>query len=227
MTMFPFPDNPVWQALSGRQKHLNYGDERLKYFREDVSPFIGLENLDRHEVEELKERIPFGRKLSAMADQEIYMPETFQVIFSCILYQMVYRKAHETVHEGFTIIPLHAEHIPAMLQLTAMTKPGPFYRNTISLGNYYGIFQNGHLAAMAGERLKPSGFTEISAICTHPDQTGKGYASALTSYVARQIIAEGNTPFLHVKKDNLRAISVYQRAGFEVRKEMYFTIFTK
>jgi len=95
------------------------------------------------------------------------------------------------------------------------------------MGRYYGIFENGKLVSMAGERLRPDGFIEISAICTDPSHLGKGYASVLTSYVTQTISASGNIPFLHVKTDNLRAIEVYRRAGFEIRTEMYFAIFKK
>jgi predicted GNAT family acetyltransferase len=95
------------------------------------------------------------------------------------------------------------------------------------MGNYYGIFEKGKLAAIAGERLKPDGFTEVSAICTHPDFQGKGYASRLTEHVARQIQEEGHTPFLHVKQDNKRAIEVYRRIGFEVAADVYFAVFKR
>lgn len=114
-----------------------------------------------------------------------------------------------------------------MLSLTNKTKPGPFLAKTIDMGPYYGIFDDGMLVSMAGERLRLDGFTEISAICTDPSQLGKGYASVLTSYVAQSILASGDLPFLHVKTDNTRAIDVYRRVGFEIRSEVYFAIFRK
>ena len=122
---------------------------------------------------------------------------------------------------------LTAADIPQMLALTEKTKPGPFYERTIELGNYIGIFDKEELVAMAGERLQLNGFTELSAVCTATDHLGKGYASYLSSKIAETIIAGGNQPFLHVRTDNLRAIQLYQKLGFEIRADVYFAVFKK
>jgi predicted GNAT family acetyltransferase len=92
---------------------------------------------------------------------------------------------------------------------------------------YFGIYSNDQLGAMAGERLKVNGYTEISAICTHPDYLGKGYASYLLSHACEHTIREGNIPFLHVRQDNIRAIEVYKKLGFVIRANVYFAIFKK
>ena len=68
--------------------------------------------------------------------------------------------------------------------------------------------------AMAGERLKVPGYTEVSAVCTHPDHTGKGYARMLMREIMRGIRDRGEIPFLHVRSENTRAIGVYERLGF-------------
>lgn len=112
-----------------------------------------------------------------------------------------------------------------MLSLTALTKPGPFFKRTIEMGRYFGLFDGDKLVSMAGERLQMPGYTEVSAICTDPDYHGKGYASLLTSVVCEKIIAEGNTPFLHVRYDNTRAIDVYKKLGFEINADVHFAIF--
>jgi predicted GNAT family acetyltransferase len=109
-----------------------------------------------------------------------------------------------------------------MLALVEMTEPGPFRRRTIELGDYFGIFADGRLVAMAGERLQTPEYTEVSAVCTHPDVRGRGLASALTHHVATGILHRGQTPILHVAQTNVGAQRVYERLGFKVRTALEF-----
>jgi len=150
-----------------------------------------------------------------------------ETVFSTTLNQLVFEnfKTKYSTEMFQTIQPLGDEHISEMLALTALTKPGPFYEKTNAFGNYVGIFQNNQLVAMAGERLHLNDYTEISAVCTHPSQTGKGFGSLLVAYLAKKIVDNGQTPFLHARKDNVGAIRVYEKVGFVVRKEMNFAIF--
>jgi predicted GNAT family acetyltransferase len=110
-----------------------------------------------------------------------------------------------------------------MLSLTKLTNPGPFAERTIDFGHYRGIFENNELAAMAGQRLHAFNYAEISAVCTHPDHTGKGYARQLLIYQINRIIAAGEIPYLHVRSDNDRAIRVYEGLGFVTRCNMWFS----
>jgi predicted GNAT family acetyltransferase len=110
--------------------------------------------------------------------------------------------------------------IPAMLELTALVYPEFFRTRTLELGAYSGIYQNGRLAAMAGERMYLTGYREISAVCTHPDFTGRGFAAALVAQVTNAILERNEVPFLHVSRDNLRAKSLYERLGFIARCEL-------
>ena len=114
-----------------------------------------------------------------------------------------------------------------MMELTALTKPGPFNRRTHELGTYLGIRREGKLVAMAGERLKIPGHTEVSAVCTHPEHTGHGYARILMMEIMRRICSRGETPFLHVREDNVRAIELYQRLGFRQRVLLHFAVLRK
>jgi predicted GNAT family acetyltransferase len=114
-----------------------------------------------------------------------------------------------------------------MIELTDLTKPGPFGARTHELGDFYGIRIGGKLAAMAGERMKVDGHTEVSAVCTHPDHLGKGYAAALMRAVMRGIRARGETPFLHSRADNTRAIGLYEKLGFRQRLAGHFVVLTR
>jgi predicted GNAT family acetyltransferase len=125
------------------------------------------------------------------------------------------------------IIPLSKENVPEMIELTQLTEPGPFLERTIEFGNYKGIFINGKLAAMAGWRMQPFQYVEISAVCTHPDYTGKGLGTALMKDQVISILDEGKIPFLHVRSDNEIAIKLYKRLGFTVRRHMNFYVLQK
>jgi predicted GNAT family acetyltransferase len=111
-----------------------------------------------------------------------------------------------------------------MLELTAATDPGPFLPQTIQMGSYFGIrASDGRLVAMAGERLQTNGFAEISAVCTHPEFRGRGYARDLTTFLAAQILTAGKSPFLHVKSENGAKV-VYQKIGFRLRAAICLTV---
>jgi ribosomal protein S18 acetylase RimI-like enzyme len=221
------PDNPVWDALNSHQARFNAGTGKLRFFSSDVSPFIGMQHWDEEDIARLKDQLPDDRTFSVMINRQVQLPAGFEIVFNCTLFQMVCHRLPAMVSPAELIRPLGYDDVPQMLELTAKTKPGPFLKRTIEMGHYFGIFDNMQLVAMAGERLRLDGFTEISAICTAPEHLGKGYASLLTTHVAKSVFASGNIPFLHVKTDNTRAIEVYRRAGFEIRTEVFFAIFRR
>ncbi len=120
-------------------------------------------------------------------------------------------------------VPLGAADVPEMLELTARTKPGPFLPRTGELGTYLGIRREGRLVAMAGERLHPAGWTEISAVCTDEAWRGQGLATRLTRAVGAGIRARGEVPFLHALATNA-AIGLYEELGFRHRLDVLFAV---
>lgn len=108
-----------------------------------------------------------------------------------------------------------------MIALATVTKPGPFAARTHALGSFFGIKENGVLLAMAGERMKHDGYTEVSGVCTHPDARGRGFARSLSAHVARRIVERGETPYLHAYATNTAAIELYESLGFRLRREMH------
>ena len=117
-------------------------------------------------------------------------------------------------------VTLGAEDVPEMVKLARLTKPGPFAQRTRELGRYIGIREEGVLVAMAGERLRLDGYTEVSAVCTLPMHRGRGHASALVRQLVQEIATRGETPFLHVRTDNPDAVRVYEQLGFVIRREL-------
>jgi predicted GNAT family acetyltransferase len=140
---------------------------------------------------------------------------------------MIHESEAKPVDTHLPHIPLTDIHIPQMLALTKLTNPGPFAERTIDFGHYHGIFDGDKLVAMAGQRLHAGNYAEISAVCTHPDHLGKGYAKQLLLHQIHRIKANRETPFLHVRNDNERAINVYKSLGFETRTEIYFYVVVK
>jgi predicted GNAT family acetyltransferase len=125
---------------------------------------------------------------------------------------------------GFEIVPLGEDDAPQMFDLATLTKPGPYFARTHRLGDFVGVKRDGRLIAMAGERMKPDGFTEVSGVCTHPDARGRGYAGALMRVVVTRILARGETPFLHAYAANTGAIGLYETLGFALRREVTMTV---
>lgn len=132
------------------------------------------------------------------------------------------RPANDATSIDSDVVELGAADVPEMLDLVALTEPGPFWQRTHELGTYLGIRDNGRLVAMAGERLRPPGWTEISAICTAPEARGQGHASRLVNALVDHVLSRNERPFLHVAETNTAALALYEQLGFETRKPVTF-----
>ena len=119
---------------------------------------------------------------------------------------------------------LDADDVDDMLALVAESPPGPFSSRTVEFGGYVGVRRGGRLVAMAGERLRPPGYTEISAVTTHHDHRRQGLAELLIGTVAARITGRGEVPFLHVAGGNTSAIRLYEALGFTTRRDVWFTV---
>jgi ribosomal protein S18 acetylase RimI-like enzyme len=213
--------NPVYNALLSGDANLCLGTGTVKYFDEQVSPFVGFhEDYDKG-FDDLHQQLPVGRNILYATTQLIEEPNGWLVLAEIKGLQFVFAEK-KTPAYSIEPVPLDNHHVEEMVALAKLTKPGPFGLRTIEFGHYHGIFENGQLAAMTGQRLHVDNYTEISAVCTHPDHLGKGYAASLILHQANFILSQGQHPFLHVRGDNERAIALYKRLGFEVSREMNF-----
>jgi ribosomal protein S18 acetylase RimI-like enzyme len=220
-------DNPAWNALISGNKHLAFGEGPVRYFDRDVSPFVGLEENSEENFRLLANVLPSDRVALFVATSETSFPTELKELHHVRGLQMVYTAADPLNVNHSQLISLTTEHVPQMLCLTKLTNPGPFMDRTIEFGHYQGIFDGDKLVAMAGQRLHAFEYAEVSAVCTHPDHTGRGYARQLLMNQVNRINAAGNIPFLHVRYDNERAIKVYENLGFSTRTEVHFYVLKK
>ncbi len=217
-------DNPIYNALISGDRHLSEGVEGMRYFPRDISPFAGLKNYDEQSFERLADMLPQKTIVVTATAEDIVIPAAWKLIHKSIILQMTGEHAIPPTTVTAAIVPLDVQHVPQMLELTKMTNPGPFLQRTIAFGNYTGIFNGGQLIAMAGNRLYAGKYKEISAVCTHPDYTGKGYGKLLLLHHAHQIILQGEIPFLHVRTENDTAIKLYEKCGFVKRRDMHLNV---
>ncbi len=217
-------ENPVYHSLLTLDRALGTGTGRVRFFDEAVSPFAGFETGYQRGFADLYEQLPPARVILCATTENLSTPKGWKLLASVEGIQMI---AGDLQKQGSTKaavqpVQLKEKHVPQMMELAKLTKPGPFGPRTIAFGQYHGIFDDGMLVAMTGQRLHLEGHTEISAVCTHPEHTGKGYAYLLVQQQMDIIYQQGQIPFLHVRKDNVRAIAVYERLGFALSRAMNF-----
>jgi predicted GNAT family acetyltransferase len=216
-------DYPVWTALTTRQHMLAEGGAQARRYPTAVAPFAAMADLSPQSFAALGELMSPSDQAVLFTPEPVIPPTTFKVLLARTGEQMI-GTAAESSTRGAEIVTLGADDVPAMLELTDLTKPGPFGLRTHEVGNFFGIRVDGQLAAMAGERMKPANYTEITAVCVHPSHRGRGYGQLLLAAVARQIVARGEIPFLHVFSDNNSAIALYQRQGMTIRRRLHVTV---
>jgi ribosomal protein S18 acetylase RimI-like enzyme len=215
-------NNPVYNALCSGDVSLNIGRNDVRYFEEEVSPFAGFDDKYENGFADLYDQLPQGRKILYADPAKIKIPKGWILKANVEGRQFVLDKYTPPEKYMATPVALDNKNVEEMMQLTALTKPGPFGKRTIEFGRYFGIFQNDQLAAMTGQRLHVADFTEMSAVCTHPDHLGKGFAATLLQHQINLILTQGQIPFLHVRADNARAIELYKRVGLKVSRLMNF-----
>lgn len=217
--------NPFWFALKTEHAHLALGNGRALRYPADVLPFAGFDKPSVEDLIALRGLLAPEEKLFVVADS---LPQVeglneagelpgLQLHFKGNASQIKTPELRDA-----KIQKLGAEDAGAMLSLTDIAFPGFFRERTYQLGAYFGVLKSGELVAMAGERIATPGLREISAVCTHPEHTGKGYATVLIQHLLRFHSDRQLHSFLHVGADNQRALSLYRHLGFEVTGSLQF-----
>ena len=213
-------DNPFWSSLTTRHAHFALGGMLARRYPADISPIAGLAAPDPANVTALETVVDVGDDMATVARSMPKLPAHWEILYESRLTQMIRSERARLPDGDVRASTLGPADVPDMLALVELTKPGPFRLRTIELGAYIGLRQSGRLVAMAGERLWIDDFREISAVCTHPDVQGRGYARALIARVANGMMRAGQTPMLHVESANKRAIALYASLGFGRRSEL-------
>jgi ribosomal protein S18 acetylase RimI-like enzyme len=216
-------DHPVWHALTTRQAALAEGGALARRYPSDIAPFADMPEMSAQNFAALAALMSPSDFVVLFTPDPLTAPAEFKILLAKTGEQMIGMPA-ETSGRAGDIVTLGPDDVPVMMELTKLTNPGPFAARTRELGTFLGVRVDGRLVAMAGERMKPAEYTEITAVCVHPDHRGRGYAQMLLGAVARQISARGEIPFLHVFSDNDGAIALYRRQGMEIRRRLYVTV---
>ncbi|MDG2111995.1 MAG: GNAT family N-acetyltransferase [Actinomycetota bacterium] len=217
-------DNPAWHALTGHHAHLaeTSTNGAARRYAPEVSPFGAVETLSEDGWVGMAEfAADSGMAMTARADR-VVTPDGWREFFREAVTQYVAADLGRA--PDLDLVDLCAADAPEMVELTALTEPGPFALRTQEMGSYLGLRREGRLVAMAGERLSLDGWTEVSAVCVHPDARREGLGGALTLAVAHRIRGRGDDAFLHVRDGNDPAHALYLEIGFEVRTQIEIAV---
>ncbi|MCL1871288.1 MAG: GNAT family N-acetyltransferase [Promicromonosporaceae bacterium] len=213
-------DDAVWAALTGPLAHLAVGDGDARRFQPDVCSFTAVRDWHSPGVwAAIVDLVGPGADF-ALPPDDVALPPGWEVTFTLAGVQLVETDRLETRADP-EAVELGADDVPEMLDLIARTQPGPFLPRTHVMGRYVGIRRDGALVAMAGERTRPPGWTEISAVATDPAYRGQGFAARLVRDVAHHIRERGDGVYLHTTAANPARV-LYDRLGFRVRRELTF-----
>ena len=209
-------DNPIWSSLTGAHAAYASGGRQLKIYPFEMAPFAAVPSsqalLDDDLLDETLAEHAF-----------VYFVGTLPRLDATRFELRRYRNIRQMVCAGLKPAPVHADvpirelnarDVPAMLELMTRVYPAYFRARTIELGRYVGIHESGELVAMAGLRMAPDGYREISGVCTDPRFAGRGYAGMLVRSLAEGVYAHGDVPMLHMDLDNARAQRLYEALGF-------------
>lgn len=210
--------NIAWHSLAGAHAHYSSGTSEARRYAHGFSPIIGFADAERPDFSALAPYCDSGEHFYC-GGWSGPVPEGWQIEADSSASQLIWAGELPEADQTFEAVRLGVQDLPAILELVAMTQPGPFAERTIELGEYYGVFEGGKLVAMAGERFEVGPLREISAVCTHPDFRGRGLARRLIGRLLRHALARGQIPFLHVMKENDVARNIYQRMGFRYEQE--------
>ena len=219
----PHPlDNPIWHSLHTEHSSLAISNALARRYPPAIGPLSGIAAQSDDKYEALGELAGPGGVVVLFCTEAPAPPEGWTLVRGGLLAQMICLQpivyVSQPLLRGEEFRLLTAEDVPAMVELAELTEPGPFRERTIELGVFYGIFEKGRLVAMAGQRTHLPKFVEVSAVCTHPDARGRGYARKLIARVMDEIHQRGKTAFLHSFADNYPAIRAYESLGFTQRR---------
>ena len=215
-------DNPVWHALNGPHRAFARRHGLALHYPREVAAFSAIADASAQAFADLALGLPPDTEARLVRERIEPVPDDWQLVNDLPLLQMELRAFDGRPHEGAAIVTLGPQDREAVMALVELTQPGPFGPRTLEMGHYIGVFEQGRLLAMAGERMRLDAHVELSAICTHPSARGRGLAEGLMRRLMHGALQRGQQPFLHVLPSNTGAIALYRRLGFVTRAEMHY-----
>ena len=220
-------DRPVWNALTTRWAAIAEGDPRAWRIDRDYGVFGAAADRSPESLAALAALVPEQGELWMVEREDWPAPPDTRFARQARCVQMICEKLAPGKGPAFGIVDLGEDDAPAMYDLAMLTQPGPYAAHTNRLGDFIGVKQDGALIAMAGERMKMPGLSEVSGVCTHPDHRGRGYAGALMRVVAERMLARDETPWLHAYASNAGAIALYEGLGFRLTSTVTASILVR
>ena len=217
--MAPVLDRPIWHALSTLHADVAEGSALARRYRTSIGPMAASIDNSPAALAALGALAAPGETMVLLMADPIVPPPGFETVSTADAVQMLAVQPPHPLPDP-EIVPLDWDDAEAMLALAELTKPGPFSLEALALGRFWGVRHNGALIAMAGERMRQPGYTELSGVCTHPDHRGKGLGKRLSLHVMQAIFESGAQPFLHAFASNTPAIALYGTIGFTQRRPM-------
>ncbi|HAD14471.1 MAG TPA: GNAT family N-acetyltransferase [Saprospirales bacterium] len=209
-------DSPAWHSLHEAHRNFNVGSDIIRLYQPDVCPFGGILPPSVENILQLADIISPGTTFFLLGDLPP-LPPGFELLHELPCVQMVCQHVIE-VSPSERLVYLNNDYVLELVDLVQMVQPGYFQSKTCAMGDYFGIFKDGKLVAAAGERMRMDDFTEVSAVVTHPDFGGRGYAKQLVAHVVNKNLEAGKIPYLHVAEHNTPAIGLYEKLGFSTRR---------
>src|SRR3569833_113052 len=219
-------DRIVWESLTTYHAPLSEGNALARRFLRDINVFASARDDSDAALAALSALVQPGDNVFVAQVPEIEIPPDLIEVKSALGVQMLATRLPDPVPRA-DITNLTDADAADMLALARLTEPGPFLERTNRMGRFVGIRVDGRLAAMAGERMRIPGYTELSGVCTHPDFRGHGFARRLSTVVVSDIMARGDRAYLHAWKSNQPAIALYEQLGFQVRTEINISLLTR
>ena len=214
-------DRPIWTSLNSVHAKFSVGSKLARRFRDSISPFAAAQDESAQSLSKLAELIPEDGSIFVGQANTIVCPPGTGTSMRASVAQMLFDDCEIRLENNPAIERLSKTDASDMLALASLTNPGPFEEQTHLLGDFFGVKRDGRLIAMAGERLKQPGFTEISGVCTHPGYQRQGLGRELCKTLMARILDRKECPYLHVFTDNTGAIKLYEELGFRIRKEIH------
>jgi ribosomal protein S18 acetylase RimI-like enzyme len=216
-------DRPAWNALHTAHAPLAMGGALARRYPPSIVPFAAVADNSPDSLAALAGLPAAGETMALVEAGPIAVPAGLEIVLESELVQMTADRPHQQITDH-RVQPLGEDDAGEMLALALLTKPGPFTLGAQKLGTFWGVKIDGKLAAMAGQRMRMTGFTELSGLCTHPEFQGRGLGTLLFRFVAGEIAAREETAFLHAFASNTHAVRLYENLGFSIRTLMNLRI---